>query len=383
MRKFFALALAVAMVLSLASVSFAAVTTGNIELAGPYRYDADKNVMIDVENDEKAIDDKDMLRYGSGVYYAILIDDDTTSADDEAAVKSYKKVEKLKAKAEFEMGEALVESVSIVKKYVDVDNQNKRISDSNANPQYPTITKTVANGGANITDSGYYYFVEVKVASKDTTSEADIAGTIEFDRKADANDDAAKNIGKLKDEERDIAFTVFYKDSYVADGDKFEFDGTADSAYLKYDTNYALKFNDDEEIELEFGAKEGTNEGTFTVDVSGQGKVFLKYNTKANEAIVDANPGVEMFFLNFNNCKFNRVGEFVYEMEDMVAAYKVVGDQLVEIKGLEIDGEEAVFNTRVLESYVFATAELVNPAAAVEAPVVEAPAAVTNPSTGA
>ena len=35
----------------------------------------------------------------------------------------------------------------------------------------------------------------------------------------------------------------------------------------------------------------------------------------------------------------------------------------------------------VLESYVFASAELVNPV--VEAPVVEAPVAATNPSTGA
>ena len=69
-------------------------------------------------------------------------------------------------------------------------------------------------------------------------------------------------------------------------------------------------------------------------------------------------------------------------MDNIVAAYKVVGDKLVEIKGAQFDTDEVTFNTRVLESYVFATAELVNPAAAVEAPVVEAPA-VTNPSTGA
>ena len=110
--------------------------------------------------------------------------------------------------------------------------------------------------------------------------------------------------------------------------------------------------------------------------------MVIDFNTKANEAICDANPGVKMFFVNFNGAKFNRVGEFEYEMEDMVAAYKVVDDQLVEINGLEIDGDTAVFSTRTLGNYVFADAELVNPV--VEAPVVEAPAeVVTNPTTGA
>ena len=126
------------------------------------------------------------------------------------------------------------------------------------------------------------------------------------------------------------------------------------------------------------------NEGTFTVDVSGQGKLFVMYDTKAVDAIVDANPGVKMHFVNFNGAKFNRTGEFAYEMEDGVAAYKVVDGALVAIPGCEYDeaDEAFYFNTRVLEKYVFANAELVNPVA--EAPVVEAPvAAPSNPSTGA
>ena len=88
-----------------------------------------------------------------------------------------------------------------------------------------------------------------------------------------------------------------------------------------------------------------------------------------------------MHFVNFNNVKFNRTGEFCYEMEDGVACYKVVDGALVEIPGAEYDeaDEAFYFNTRVLGSYVFANAELVNPV--VEAPVV-APE-VTNPTTGA
>ena len=84
-----------------------------------------------------------------------------------------------------------------------------------------------------------------------------------------------------------------------------------------------------------------------------------------------------MHFINFNNVKFNRTGEFTYELEDAAAAYKVVDGALVEIPGLEIEDDEFFFNTRTLGSYVFADAELVNPVVA--APVVD----VTNPTTGA
>ena len=110
----------------------------------------------------------------------------------------------------------------------------------------------------------------------------------------------------------------------------------------------------------------------------------MLFRSKLADAIAEANPGVKIYALNFNGVKFNRVGEFAYELEDGVAAYKVVDGALVEIPGCEYDesDETFYFNTRVLENYVFATAELVNPVA--EAPVVEAaPVAPSNPSTGA
>ncbi|MBP1557116.1 MAG: hypothetical protein J6A76_04305, partial [Oscillospiraceae bacterium] len=110
MRKFFALALAVAMVLSLASVSFAAPNysnTANVELVGPYRYDSDNDVMVGPNTT-----DKEFLRYGEGTYYLITIVDDysattpiTVPTSGFEPVTNFKNVEKLKAKAEFEMGE--------------------------------------------------------------------------------------------------------------------------------------------------------------------------------------------------------------------------------------------------------------------------------------
>ena len=124
-----------------------------------------------------------------------------------------------------------------------------------------------------------------------------------------------------------------------------------------------LKFDCDEEVEFQFGDPyAGLNEGVFTVDVSGQGKVFLNWNTDANEALAAANPGVDMHFVNFNDVKFNRAGEFEYELEDVAAGYMVINNQLVPIPGLEIEDDTARFTTNMLVPYVFATSELVNPA---------------------
>ena len=129
---------------------------------------------------------------------------------------------------------------------------------------------------------------------------------------------------------------------------------------------YALKFDSDDEVELVFGAYEGStpaeqNEGVFTVDASGQGKVFIEWNTTPDEAIAAANEGAVMHFVNFGGVKFNRAGEFVYELEDAAAAYQVVDGKLAAIPGVEIDDGEITFHTNKLGSYVFAKSELVNP----------------------
>ena len=59
----------------------------------------------------------------------------------------------------------------------------------------------------------------------------------------------------------------------------------------------------------------------------------------------------------------NRTGEFVYEMEDGVVAYRIVDGKLIEIPDCYDKGEGAfVFTTRILEEYVFANAKLNMPA---------------------
>ena len=137
----------------------------------------------------------------------------------------------------------------------------------------------------------------------------------------------------------------------------------ASDVVIEYDEAYVLKFDCDGEIEMAFGDDDtGCNEGVFTVDVSGQDKLFIAFNTTPYESIVAANEGKEMFFVNFCGVKFNRTGEYVYELEDAAAAYQIVDGKLMEIPNVEIANDEITFRTSYLGSYVFAKSELVNAA---------------------
>ena len=364
MKKTFALVLAVAMVMSLAAVSFAA-SNAKIALVGPYKYDGD------IDSGKGAMKNA-VLAYGNAAYWQILYGATTANT----AVTDYEAIEKLKVKAKWEMGSDLVQGLSIVKKRIGAGITGSNYDDKGVAGNGPAVPSDLVLP----TGEAYAYFVELKTVAKETTSDADIIGTLTFNKKATSGATAGTPKAYVfDDEEIDISVNLFYGDTWLT-AKSLLIDGSS-THQLKWDTNYALKFDSDEEVELEFG--KDPNEGTFTIDVSGQGKVFFKYDTKANDAIVAANPGAKMFFLNFNNPKFNRTGEFMYEMEDGAYVYEIVDGKLVTIPGAEYDeGDEAFyFYTRALGSYVFSDVELVD--AVVDAPVVDAPTEVTNPGTGA
>ncbi|MDF3005720.1 MAG: hypothetical protein K0S22_2192 [Oscillospiraceae bacterium] len=359
MKKTFALVLAVAMVMSLAAVSFAAVSTSTttsndknnkmLSLVGPYKYDGD------IDSGKGGVV-ATTIEYGKAAYYQILYTGTVSGTTYTGAVEDYKDVEKLKAKAKWEMGSDLVSGVSIVKKRV----------------------AGVKDNAITAPASGYAYFVEVKIATKETVTDSDIVGTLTFNKKK--SDDSAI---EFDDADLDITCNVFYEKNWSNDTTGIGLLVTGDRQNLKYDTKYLLKFDYDDEVELSFGNKKGgDNEGTFTVDVSGQGKLVFQYNTTANDAIVAANPTAKLKFISFNNAKFNRTGEFAYEMEDGAFAYQIVDGKLAAIPTCEYDesDETFYFNTRVLGSYVFSDVELVDAAPAVTAPT-ETP--VVNPGTGA
>ena len=360
MKKFLAIVLAVAMMLSLAAVSFASNGSNNTYTfkrigADAWHFDEARYYggLVPYGSDYMMMNNG-YISYGAVAYYPIIFDCNGT----EVFATDSDLVEKLKIKAEFETGEHLVGGVEIVKKRVDSVTftvQNAGAADAMA------LNEAIAEG------EKYFYFVKIPVNPYITTGEDDVIGTLTVNQKD--NDDVVINgvkaaIAEADDVECPVEFNVHTERHYNSTGLSAAL--IEGNFPLEYDKVYALKFNNDDEVELDFGGfllGSERNEGTFTVDVSGQGKVILMLNTTADEAIAAANPGVKMMFVNFNNVKFNRAGEFRYEMEDMAAAYRVVNGQLLPIAGLEIEDDEAVFNTSTLGSYVFADAELVNPVA--------------------
>ena len=312
-----------------------------ITLYGPYIYENDEKVM------KTEAEAKGTFEYGKSAYYLIIDDTDVVST----VLYDNDYVEDMKVTAAYSIGGDLTDKVSIVKKQIDTE---ALTDEGKAFDCAKKIDTNCGNG------DGYYYFVEICTKEKKTTSFADVIGVFEFNRKADSK----KGIAKIKDCRLDFNFELFYPNNWEVEGKV-----TTDRADLEWDTMYALKFDNDDEVELSFGsANGGNNEGTFTVDISGQGKLLLSYSTEPVEAIAKLNEGAKMDFITFSGVsgigvKFNRSGEFAYEMDNGTHAYRVVGEKLEPISGLTVDNGEFKFNTSKLEAYVFADRELVSPAA--------------------
>lgn len=354
-----------------------------VDAYGPFSYD----------DDEKALMRK-VVEYGDTAYYALISDTGMTgdgisyAAADRAPgsfafVTDSEVVSSLKVKAKWEEGSDLVQSVSIVKKKVTNDSSTTRKTENDLliEPHNTVFgdNKTGVGGNFNYDTAAdeYYYFIAVKIKSSDTTADSDVIGTLTLNKSKHP---------KVDDLELDIAFNVDWDNSY-RNVSTLEVTGDID---VKAEINYALKFNDDAEIDINFA-----DDSIFTVDVSGQGKVLLYYDTEFDSKVAAQYPMAEFNFWNGNGAKFNRVGEFFLSCDSDYAQfiYQVNADgTLSEVPGAEYDpyDEGFYFNTRVLGKYAISDMELelapaktetTTPAPEVTTPIVTPP--VSNPSTGA
>ena len=232
-------------------------------------------------------------------------------------------IRSMKVKAEWEEGGDLIEAVSV------------------------TVIKVLDP------DETYYVpVIKIKLKDSESTSTADVMGKITLNK---SKGEAAY---RIKDAEVPVQFSVGYRNSYremptyVIDQDK---------QFISAGDPYLLKFDYDDEVELSFGTE--PNEGSFTVDVSGQGKLLLLYDTTPNTAVEAANPTANMVFFGFNNAQFNRTGEFFYETETGKYIYALVDGMPVAIAGAVYDEADGGFrfNTRTLGCYVISDIPLVAP----------------------
>ena len=375
MKKVLSLVLAVAMIASMATMAFAADkiatklnSTSYDEKAtpkirpvmnayGPLAYDSDK----------KLLEPMSSVQYGKSAYYLLLepASSTLTSAElsnhtmGELGSAKTEAISGMKAKEKWEMGSSHVDSVSIVRRRIDViDDTDDGLDD--------------AIGAAVKT---YYSFLVVNVKNSTNTNDVDVIGTVTLNKTSGA---------KVKDLVLDISLNVFWTENWISN-ENLEI--TKDISGLKSEKVYAAKYDCDDEVDIEF-----ENGAIFTVDVSGQGKNLLYTDTKYSSTVSSKYPLAELDFWNFGGTKFNRTGSlFLPATDDFMFIYELKDDgTLAEIPNAEYDEYDEGFyiRTRTLGSYVVSDMELIT------APVVPdvsdvgtttptVPVVPTNPSTGA
>ena len=349
MKKLLNLLLAAAMVLSLSTTALAS-TGPNFSAEGIWRpkylYGGYAEYICrpkgaDIEMDYWLVYDGILpAEYGSTVMLELLHAGETWSGF------SLDMIRNMRVKAEWEEGGDLVESVAVTV-----------VRSMSYYPEY---------NGYNVYDDEewddeeewedeYYYFPALVIKLKDSTatSDADVIGKVTLNKsKGPAG-------YRIKDGEIQVQFGVDHGRSYLQYPEALVV--VEDTQFIAPGAPYLLKFDYDDEVELSFG--QAPNEGTFTVDVSGQGKLLLLFDSQPNEAVAAANPAARLTFFGFNGAKFNRTGEMFYESETGRYIYELVDGMPVAIPGAEYDEDDEGFRfyTRTLGRYVISDIELVQP----------------------
>lgn len=337
MKKIFALVLAVAMVLSLASVALAANTKigtkANIVLIdGSKKITVDNNIYTSAKK-AAALDASGdvtgaIVEYGKTAYIP-FVDDAGNPVKESDAVSA------LKVSAKWTENGKYIKSVEILKKE-----------------------------GA--------YMIAIKTTGSETGSK-DVEGTITLSGKA--YDSATPTDKKVKADktEIDVILTLQYPKITTTGTDVND-----DGQLWNFEDQDDLQ---DEEFELTF---EEAEDVTFTVDTTHQKDLVLKMDTDEDEAVEKANPNANMDFFNFYGATFKKTGELFIPADEGSYIYEIVDGALKTVNATYDDFDEGfTIKTKTLGYYVVSDIPL--NAAATVAPAAEAAAtpAAANPSTGA
>ncbi len=355
MKKIFALTLAVAMVLSLAAVAFAADDEYAIWQIDQYgngyhKFSTDSNWV------KTAVGET--VNYGNTVYYELsgetFVGGAATATAQGAAVEKYEAVNGVRINQTWDIGEDWVSKVELVKKKFETSNN-------------------------------YEYFLAITFKSATTaTATQDVVGEIYLKDSTGSNKinrDSANPTGGGSGETNKLAVNVELKyDDPVASNV-----GTSSATI----TDGARKFEfdtlglEDEELELTF-ANWGAA-ASFTVNTIGQGDLVLKATTTYNTEVGALYPEANLDFYNGNGVSFNKTGEMFIPADEGSYIYELKNGVLVAIAGAEYDeyDEGFYFKTRTLGTYVVSDVALDLAGTDVVAPVTPDAPVVVNPSTGA
>ena len=370
MKKFLAMLLSVSMVASMSAVSFAVsgssrTLSGTPDKTTPAdayasmikdgKYDDDDGYPIDTTligpfgyNSDDTNLTIDSVEYGKTAYF-LLTEYYLDSGDDEQTrlVTQSESTDKLKVKGDWEEGKSLVDGMAITKKKVNGFGTYDDLDDKDNFTEDKDFTSDMVNDYGFVSGK-YYYMVAITVEDSSSTSDADIIGTLTLSKSKKP---------KADDIDFDVAINVDWEQSYRKTED-LTITGDYDPIYSE--TYYALKFDCDEEVELGFN-----DDSTFTVDVSGQPKTLLYFDTDFNSSIAAKYPLAELNFWNGNGAKFNRTGEMFLSIGDEdyddYYLYQINSDGS-RSEGPNAESDDAdegfYFKTRTLGSYVVSDMEL-------------------------
>jgi hypothetical protein len=350
MKKLFALSLAALMVMSLATVAFAAAGDGAAKAtqleftpkapaATSVKAVAAMSLKGYLENTDGVVlitGDKgdEMVAPGKTVYFPLSNKAPmTTPIDDAEFVVLSDAIKSVSTSTKYTLGQDLVDSIKIVYKKTDVNN-------------------------------AYGYMLAVTFKSSTSTAAKDFAAEVTL-KKSSGTDNTAT------DAKKELGFTGKWRITTTV---KF---GTGDIA--KVTSGYKVfDFKDKAEEVFEFEKFEGV---TFEVDVTGQDKMLIKADAKYDATVAGKYPAANINFFNGYGATFNKIGELRLPAEPGSYLYAINADGTLKAVAAEYDdGLEAfVIKTRTLGHYAISDTELEIapvvevPAEEPEAPVVETP----------
>ncbi len=190
----------------------------------------------------------------------------------------------------------------------------------------------------------YIYAVKVVLPEAAEDKGTDLAGEIViYSNTYKKNDAGFSRTAK-------ISLTYGYKSE---DFDTADSNGFDNAAIVRFEDNNGDDIDD--VVEMDFGEYM-----TFEVDVTGQGKLNLKNNTKFVSEIADLDKSANMDFITFEKSpSFNKIGTaYIYAADDTYL-YEVVDGKLVAVDAdYNEDYEAWEFKTRTLGQYVISDKEL-------------------------
>ena len=334
MKKIFALALAAVMTAGMTTVAFAAPN--------------DETPVVGVNADETSVLDSAVTPYtdvfvidengDAASKLSALTADETLEGGDEIAIPIAIRVEGSREdRATYYWFDRDYDyKTSNVKAYADWDDVE---GDAEGEVDYRWV---------KYTDSAftgeYIYSVVVTVPENNGDKVLDLVGKV--------------SVGRTTTSARNAKFSVSVATEFAPDGTKVNYPSTTnfDGGILDAGVTGIVSFDKTaDEIDIEFG-----EQALFTVDVTGQGKLNLAWNTKFNKEFAAMYDYANLDFLTFEGePAFNRTGDFYIYADEDAFVYEVTADGAKALDATwDEDYEAWKFRTRSLTSYVISDVEL-------------------------